>query len=208
MSACITAIEADHKDPNIRHLYVNESCVATLSVSEIERLEIVLNQPWTDELERAVEEDQSNEQTRLIALRLLSRRSWSKKELTDRLIKRGSHPSSAEMITDQLEIDGWLDDLAYAGACIREWIRVEPASRRWIMHKLSGKGISEKTATHAIDETLHDQSEQKAATELATIRLAKISALNEPTRQRRVMAALQRRGFSSDVASEAIRLAT
>ncbi|MBC8203836.1 MAG: regulatory protein RecX [Planctomycetes bacterium] len=207
MSATITAIEADHEDPNVRHIYVQETCVATLTVSEIKKLEIVLNQEWTDALLHSIEDVQTNAQTRSIALQLLSRRAWSKKELADRLIKRGSEASAASIITKELEEDGWLDDFAYAGACLREWIRVEPASRRWLTHKLSGKGISETCAAQAIHEALGDQSEQDAATELATIRLAKVSNLDEPTQRRRVMAALQRRGFSSDVASEAIRRA-
>jgi regulatory protein len=206
MIECITAIEADHKNPNLRHVYVNETCVTTLSVSDIEILDIELHQVWTDELLRIIEDLQSHEKTRSIALQLLSRRAWSKKELTDRLIKRGSNTSIAPTITKQLEKDGWLDDLAYASACIREWIRIEPASRRWLTHKLSGKGITETTAVQAIDAAIGEQSEQEAATLFATIRLAKASTLDEPTLRRRVMGALQRRGFSADVSSEAIRL--
>ncbi len=208
MRPSITSIEPDQEDPNLRHVFISETCVATLSVPALETLEIVLGLVWTDELERAIEEVQSNEKVRSIALQLLSRRAWSKKELANRLIKRGYDASTASIITQQLEDDGWLDDLAYAGSSIREWIRVEPASRRWLIHKLSGKGISESTATDAIDEAFGNESEQERATELATIRLAKVATLDEPTQRRRVMAALQRRGFSSDVASEAIRRAT
>ena len=208
MSACITAIEADHTDPNIRHIYVSETCVASLTITEIEKLQIVLNKDWTEELACAIKDVQGNEKTRSIALQLISRRAWSKKELSDRLIKRGSDASAASLITEQLEEDGWLDDLAYASACIREWIRIEPASRRWLTHKLSGKGITENTATQAIDEAIGDQSEQNAATALAKLRLVKVSTLDESTQRRRVMSALQRRGFSSDTASEAIRRAT
>jgi regulatory protein len=138
----------------------------------------------------------------------MSRRAWSKKELSDRLIKRGSDASAASLITEQLEEDGWLDDLAYASACIREWIRIEPASRRWLAHKLSFKGITETTATQAIDDAIGDQSEQNAAAVLARLRLMKVSTLDESTQRRRVMSALQRRGFSSDIASEALRRTT
>ncbi|MBT4584868.1 MAG: regulatory protein RecX [Phycisphaerae bacterium] len=208
MSSCITAIEPDQHDPNLRHVFVQATCVATLSVSDVKRLEIELDQHWTEDLDRAIEELQSLEKTRSIALQLLSQRAWSQKELTDRLVKRGADSSTASTITSQLEEDGWLDDLAYAGACIREWVRIEPASKRWLEHKLASKGITETTAEQAINETYSDRSEQDAATELATIRLAKVAKLDEPTQRRRVMAALQRRGFSADVASEAIRRAT
>ena len=130
MSSCITAIEPDQHDPNLRHVFVQATCVATLSVSDVKRLEIELDQHWTEDLDRAIEELQSLEKTRSIALQLLSQRAWSQKELTDRLVKRGADSSTASTITSQLEEDGWLDDLAYAGACIREWVRIEPASKK------------------------------------------------------------------------------
>ena len=47
MSNCITAIEADLKDPNIRHIYVDETCVASVSVSDLERLGFELGQVWS-----------------------------------------------------------------------------------------------------------------------------------------------------------------
>lgn len=208
MSNLITAIESDPTDPNNRRVYVNEACIATLHISNIEMLGIELDQQWTDELEFAIETMQANEKARSMALQLVSRRAWSKKELANRLIKRGCQSSIAKQITEELAEDGWLDDLAYAGACIREWLRVEPASRRWLTHKLFEKGISEPTASESIAEELGEGSEQDAATELAVIRIAKTSSLDLETARRRVIAALQRRGFSSDVASEAYRRAT
>lgn len=208
MSNCITSIEADLKDPNIRHIHVDETCVASVSVSDLERLGFELGQVWSLEEEESLQQLQKGEKARSIALQLLSRRAWSKKELQNRLIKRGCESNTAFVVADELEKDGWLDDLAYAGACIREWLRVEPASRGWIRHKLVEKGVSDSVASLAIDEELGEQSEQEAATELATIRIAKVSNLDETTKRRRVITALQRRGFSSDVASEAFRQAT
>lgn len=208
MSNQVTAIEPDPTDPNNRRVFVNETCIATLHVSNIEILGIELDQQWTEELAFAVETLHANEKARATALQLVSRRAWSKKELANRLVKRGCQSSTAKQITEELAEDGWLDDLAYAGACIREWLRVEPASRRWITHKLFDKGITEPTASQSIADELGEGSEQDAATELAVIRIAKTSSLDHETARRRVIAALQRRGFSSDVASEAYRRAT
>ena len=112
MSNCITSIEADLKDPNIRHIYVDETCVASVSVSDLERLGFELGQVWNLEEDDALKQLQSDEKARSIALQLLSRRAWSKKELENRLIKRGCESTTAVVVTDELEIDGWLDDLA------------------------------------------------------------------------------------------------
>ncbi|MDP7009608.1 MAG: regulatory protein RecX [Phycisphaerales bacterium] len=208
MNTCITAIEADSKDPNMRHIYIDRTCVATLSVSAIETFHVSVGQPWTKELDEQVASFKAAQHVRSIALQLLSRRAWSTQELLQRLIKRGCEAETAGTITQQLAEDGWLDDLSYASACIREWIRTEPASRRFLELKLGTKGIEGDIAARAIEEELSGQCEQDAATELATIRLAKVLTLDEQTKRRRVIAALQRRGFSSDVASEAFRRAT
>jgi SOS response regulatory protein OraA/RecX len=187
---------------------VNESCVATLTASNVENLSIELGQEWTEELELEITNIQSSDKTRAIALQLLSRRSWAKRELTNRLVKRGCDSKDATSVANQLEEEGWLDDLAYAGALIREWLRAEPASRLWLQRKLSEKGISSDDCEKAINEELGDQSEQDAATELAIIRIGKVTSTDEATVRRRVIAAIQRRGFCSVVASEAYSRAT
>ena len=205
MSRCITSIEPDLKDPNQRNIYVNGDCVATISATDIEQLGIKLEQVWDNALDEAVEALKSHEQTRTLALQLLSRRSWSNQELAQRLAKRGCDPSTATTIVSQLNDEGWLDDLTYASSLIREWIRSVPASRRWLQHKLSGKGIDECTSTKAIEEELGERSEQDTATEVAAIRIATLSSADEATARRRVISAVQRRGFSADIASEAFR---
>lgn len=208
MNKSITSIEADRDDPNQRSIFVNGTCVATVSVGDIESLCITPEQEWTPELDVAIESLQTIDKARSIAIRLLSRRAWSKKELSDRLVKRGCNTADAVHVCDLLEGEGWLDDLSYAGALIREWIRVEPASTRWLTYKLAGKGIDKDTATEATRVELGSISEQDAATELASLRLAKLGSVDDATIRRRVMGALQRRGFAADVASEAFRRAT
>ena len=208
MNKSITSIEADREDPNQRSIFVNGTCVATVTASDIESLCIKTEQEWTPELDSAIVSMQTIDRTRSMALQLLSRRAWSKKELSDRLVKRGCDSADAMQVCDLLEGEGWLDDLSYAGALIRQWIRVEPASTRWLKYKLTGKGIDVDTATEAIREELGAKCEQDAATELAMLRSAKLGSVDVATKRRRVIGALQRRGFAVDVASEAFRRAT
>jgi len=208
MKKSITSIEADCQDPSQRSIFVNGTCVATVTVDDIQSLCIKTEQEWTLELDRAVVSLQTNKRARSMALQLLSRRAWSKKELSERLAKRGCDTADAMRACDLLEGEGWLDDLSYARARIREWTRLEPASSRWLNYKLSGKGIDADTATEAIREELGAKSQQDAATELAMLRLAKLGSVDDATKRRRVIGALQRRGFIADVASEAFRRAT
>jgi len=207
MTHVITDITPSEEDPNFRVIFVNGAPELTIPTSTVERLELDIQQPWTEELATQIASLTDIERASAMALQLVSRKSWGVQELAKRLVKRGIDPSIASQTVEQLNEDGWLDDFKYACARIREWTRTEPASRRWLQSKLRERNLSEDIASQAIDEELGDQSEQDAATFLARIRLSKIGDVDEATSRRRVISALGRRGFSSDVGSEAIRRA-
>lgn len=207
MTHLITDILPQEDDPNYRVIFVNDIPELTVPLSTVEQLELQLQQPWTNELAQTVQSFEDIEKARSMALGLISMKAWGTDELSARLVKRGIDKNIAAVTTQQLHEDGWLDDLAYAMARIREWTRIEPASRAWLQKKLQERRLSHETITTAIEEELGNRSEQDAATELAAIRIAKVAGLDETTTRRRVISALSRRGFPSDVGSEALRRA-
>ena len=207
MTNVITNITPFEEDPNYRVIFVNGSPEVTIPTSAVERLELDIQQPWTDELATQVTSMTDLKRATGIALQLVSRKAWGVQELAQRLVKRGVDPSIAKQTVEQLDEDGWLDDFNYACARIREWTRNEPASRYWLQRKLQERKLSQDISKKAIDEEFGDMSEQDAATHVARVRLAKIGDLDETTIRRRVISALGRRGFSSDVGAEALRRA-
>jgi SOS response regulatory protein OraA/RecX len=207
MTNFITDIQSSDDDPNNRVIFVNELRETTIPASTVEYLSLHIQQPWTDELANQVHTFEDIEKARSMALKLISMKAWGVQELANRLVKRGIDKDIAQTITMQLEEDDWLCDTTYACARIREWMRVEPASRAWLRMKLKDRSLTTDTCEQAIEEELGDLCEQDAATELATIRLAKTGSLDEATTRRRVIAAICRRGFPTDVASEAYRRA-
>jgi SOS response regulatory protein OraA/RecX len=72
---------------------------------------------------------------------------------------------------------------------------------------LKERELDEETINQAIDKERGHQSEQDAATQLAVIKLSKTNEQDEITIRRKVISALSRRGFSTDVGSEAFRRA-
>jgi SOS response regulatory protein OraA/RecX len=203
----ITDIQALEKDPNFAMVYVDGALHCTLPRSTVEELALAVDQEWTEECDSVVTQLEQIDTGKSMALDLISRKAWGVRELAARLMKRGIDANIARVTTEELAEDGWLDDITYAGARIRDWTRLEPASRRWLRMKLQERLISREDADQAIDEELAGSSEQDLATTLAGLRLAKVSNLDEVTARRRVISALSRRGFSTDVGSEAIRRA-
>jgi SOS response regulatory protein OraA/RecX len=207
MTHHITSIEPSEKDPNARDIYVQGKFAMTLPCATIEELQLTVEQPWDEEATEAIETASAIAAARRIALDLISRRTWGSGELRSRLVKRGSTRAVAEDTVEQLVEDDWLDDHAFACALIRQWLRKEPAGRRWLAHKLREKEVDMHTANRAIDEELGEQSEQYAADLFAATRFAKISSIDEATTRKKIIAALTRKGFAIDVASEAFRKA-
>jgi regulatory protein len=206
MTHLITAIEPSEDDPNMRDIYVQDKFAMTLTMSMVEELQLTVSQEWDNTLSDEVAMHSDVDEARKVAIDLISRRMWGSGELHTRLVKRGTDKTVAKITIEQLVEDGWLDDHAFACALIREWLRKEPASRRWLQHKLYEKSISSEIAKDAIEEELTDISEQDSANAFAVKRLAK-SYGDEESIRRKVISALSRKGFPMAIASEAFRKA-
>ena len=203
----ITDIQPLEENPNFRVLFIDGVAELTIPSSTLVKFALSIGQEWNDDLANTMQSDEDIEVASKMALGLIAMKSWGVKELATRLVKRGIEPDIATITTEQLEGDGWLDDFTYACARIREWIRKEPASRAWLTRKLQERELSDETIANALDEERGGQSEQDAATELAIIRLAKVKDQDVLVIRRKVISALSRRGFSTDVGSEALRMA-
>ncbi len=207
MTKIITDILPDDNDPNYRIVYVDGVSEITLPLATMKRLNLNIDQVWTDDLSHQVKAIEDVEQARNMALNLITKKAWGVKELATRLIKRGIDPTVATLATEQLEADGWLDDFSYACARIRDWTRIEPASRFWVLQKLKERELANEVSNLALEEELGNRSEQDAANQLAILRLAKVTSQDETIIRRRVISALSRRGFTTDVGAEALRMA-
>lgn len=136
------------------------------------------------------------------ALSLLERKDYSRKELTDRLLKDGYEPELVEQIITYVDNFHYLDDSRVAGNFIRS--RKEYKSKRELEFLLKQKGISEEEIDVALEENY--KNEDGVAQEEVAIRrnLRKYSvdedALQEMSyeEKQKIAAKLYRKGFDSD----------
>lgn len=125
---------------------------------------------------------------------IIGARALSKKELTDRLLRKGTAQEDAQAAADWLEDIGAVDDAAYAAALVRHY---------------GGKGygparVREELRRRGVDRSLWDAAlEELPETEEtldALIRKKCRGDLSDPKEKKRVSDALLRRGFAwSDV---------
>ena len=90
-------------------------------------------------------------ESRVKAARLASGRMMSRKELTDKLSRKGIDPDTAEETADWLESLGAVDDAAYAGIIARHYAASGYGSGR-VRQELQKRGISRELWDDALSQ--------------------------------------------------------
>ena len=133
---------------------------------------------------------------REIALRRLSVRARSRKELAQDLKSRDVPPEAVAEVLDRFAKVGLIDDAAFAEEWVESRGRRSGAAR--LRQELRLKGVAEEHIADAIGAR-DDEADLANARELATRKEASMKGLDVIVRQRRLQGYLGRRGFSSAV---------
>ncbi len=132
------------------------------------------------------------------ALELLSRRSYSRRELKDKLLRRGADEQRAEDCVAWLCERGYLDDGEYAGAIARHYAAKGYGAGR-VREELRRRGVERELA----DETLAELPESTEKLDAFIAR--RLGDPNDRDSVRKVCAALFRRGWSREDIRAALR---
>ncbi len=134
------------------------------------------------------------------ALRLLTVRDRSTKELRDRLERRFTKEETQETL-EYLEQLGYLDDLRFAKNHVQYRNRMRPTGNYLLRLELNSKGVKGSY----IDQVLNSpEAEYELASSLAKQRLGSLERVDALVRSRRLCTLLQRRGFPSNVARRVV----
>ena len=143
------------------------------------------------------EHQEEVEAARDIVLRRLDRSPAPRAALADLLQRRQ---------IDRLESAGLIDDDAYAAALARTRFAEKGAARRAIAEELRLKGLGEGSISAALGQ-IGCEDESTAALTLARKKIAATRGLEPPVRRRRTLALLGRKGYSHEVAMQALERA-
>lgn len=137
------------------------------------------------------------------ALRLLSLRARSERELRTRLELRGIPADVVGAEIERLREAGLIDDEKFAAAWVEERRRTSPRSRRMLRYELLGRGIDPE----AVERATRDVEDLPTALELARQRGGRLRTTSEEEFIANVGGFLRRRGFDWETARHAARLA-
>lgn len=138
------------------------------------------------------------------ALRLLHYRPRSRKEMLEKLGKKGFNDDQINVVMEFLGNAGLLEDKILAAELFRNAIRRRYLGKKGIEMFLLNRGIEREL----INETLlsHTQEmEGEAALKLTEKKLKTMKNYPKNTVRRRLYGMLQRRGFSSDVIYKTVK---
>lgn len=144
-------------------------------------------------------------------LGLLKRRLRSRFELDEAMRRKGVEPEDREKTLRELEEIGLVNDEHYALAWVHTRDALAPRGQALLRAELMQKGISKeiitKTLANRRDQVEETQlSEEELARQLVESRSRSYQRLDPETQKRRMMALLQRRGFSYEVIRRILKI--
>ncbi len=137
-----------------------------------------------------------------LALRFLSARMYTSREIFDRLRRKGYDSEVAEQIVSDLIKEGFLNDRHYADCYISDSVNLNAKGEYRIRQELMRKGVPPAVIDRAIAEA--DVDFDAALTDYIAERL-KITEITDRKDLERFRSMLARRGYSLDEIRRALR---
>jgi regulatory protein len=136
-----------------------------------------------------------------VGVNLLSYRPRSAHEVRTALAKKGLTPPVIDAALERLQALGYLDDHAFARFWVESRATFKPLASRALRYELKRKGV----ADDVLNDVLASQTDEAAAQHAAQTQANKLRGLTPQAFKVRLLAFLQRRGFSYSVSLQAIK---
>lgn len=152
---------------------------------------------------REPDREEWRERGRRIVIRQLSMMDRSRQQLSEAMERRDVPADVREEVLDHFTSIGLIDDAHFARALVRTRLSETGASRKAMCEELRRKGV-DHGIVDAVIESVGDEAELEAAVAVAEKRLSRGGG-DPRTLDRRVYAALARRGYPPETCSRALR---
>ena len=142
--------KSKHKQGRVL-VYPEEGELLRITEAELLPFGIYPGAELSDEQVDALREAARRSETKLRAARMASSRMLSKKELTDRLRRKGADPDEAAEAAERMEELGAVNDSAYAGVGVRHYAAMGYGRGR-VEQELYRRGIPKELWEEALAE--------------------------------------------------------
>jgi len=196
----ITAIEPQAHHPQRRNIFVDGAFALGLDADLILSFDLFVGREVSPEdldcLRAASEEQRAYER----ALLLLSYRPRSREEIRRGLQRHRTAPEYIARVLERLEAQGLLNDAAFARYWVENREQFRPRSGQMLRQELRRAGVAPQT----VEEVVDNEKDLERAMLVGRKKLPRLRDADFPTFRVKLGQFLQRRGFSYDVARQAI----
>jgi regulatory protein len=142
---------------------------------------------------------------RAVALDLLSRKAWTRRDLVARLCRRGAPAEVAGAVVADLEARGYVDDRAFAAAWAESRARGRGYGSRRLRDELLTRGVARPLVEAAVREAFVEADEETRARAVAARRLPLLRRAEPAQAARRLGTYLLRRGYPEALVRRVVR---
>jgi regulatory protein len=139
-----------------------------------------------------------------ICLQLLAARPRTRVELQKALVRKGIEAEVAEQVLGRLDAVGLIDDKAFAEMWVHSRHTYQGVGRRALAVELRRRGVDNDTAAEAVASVDSDAEEERAR-QLVRKRLPAMGSADQPTKIRRLVGMLARKGYPQGLAYRVVK---
>lgn len=153
----ITAIEPQKKRAGYYNIFIDDEYRFSLSDLDLASLHLKVNQQVSKQEIDDLLQGSLSSKAYNFALRYLTARPRSKKEVSDYLIKKGFNEETIEGTLHNLEKQNYVNDADFAEMWIKNRLLLSPRSTKMLRLELYKKGIDKHVAEEAIKNFSEDE---------------------------------------------------
>lgn len=199
----ITKIESQKKNPSRKNIYIDGEFALGISAETLLRFGLRTGDEIGSEKLTALAATEELSSARSVALRFLSHRARSEREVRDKLREKEFGDEEIAKTLDGLRSLGLLDDAAFARSYIRHQLAIRPKGKLALSRKLLQLGVQKDVIENALSDAFAETSQENAARAAAEkfLKKSSMSRIDPATRKQKLAAFLGRRGFTWDIIS-------
>jgi regulatory protein len=205
----ITNIEQQQRHPERVNLYLDGAFAFGLHKELLQKFGIRKGATVTPHVLKAIQSAEEITLAKQKALRYLSYRMRTEKEMRVKLTEKEFPPDVIDAVIGQLKSLRLIDDREFANTYVRDAQVRKPTGRRLLSQKLWLKGVPRETIEQSLAEGLDSgellESAVKAAEKLVRRLASGRTTLDQEKQRQKVAQFLARRGFDWPTVSEVLK---
>jgi len=198
----ITRIEAQKKNPRRRSVFIDGKFAFGLDEEVVSKLGLEKEEALTESRIEEILGQKSENEAKNVALKFLSFRRRTEKEIKDKLKKKGFDERTIKSTIEKLKEYDLINDFEFATAWVKERLADKPRGKKLLKHELWKKGVKKDVIDQVTEELCQD--EDKSASKLLEKIKKRYRNLEPEVARRRMLSLLLRRGFSYENAKNAL----